>query len=289
MLRIAGCISILILSLVSASAEDGSAKIGDAQKSICLVLESAARANDLPVEFFARLIWQESRFHPNSVGPVTRSGKRALGIAQFMPGTAAERDLLDPFDPLQALPKSAEFLRELRHEFGNLGLAAAAYNAGPRRVREWLTGSGPLPSETRAYVRAITGASAEQWAKGADVPREPRSDANCKTLMALLKRSPSEFVTALEHKIIAGVMQPWGVILGSNNSRGRILTKYAELQQRHAAVLSGRDPIVIERRRGPLPRYQVRIGAETRAAANELCQRIHKSGGNCVVLRNSGA
>lgn len=288
MLRIVGYCLILLASLVSARAEDAD-KISDTQKSICLVLESAARANDLPVEFFARLIWQESRFHPNSVGPVTRSGKRALGIAQFMPGTAAERDLLNPFDPLQALPKSAEFLRELRHEFGNLGLAAAAYNAGPRRVREWLAGSGPLPSETRAYVRAITGASAEQWAKGADAPREPKSNANCATLMALLKSSPSDFVTALEHKIVMGTMQPWGVILGSNNSRGRILTKYAELQQRHATVLAGRDPIVIERRRGPLPRYQVRIGAETRAAANELCQRIHKSGGNCVVLRNSGA
>jgi len=289
MFRTTGCILILILSFASASAEDSTAKTSDAQKSICLVLESAARANDLPVEFFARLIWQESRFHPNSVGPITRSGKRALGIAQFMPGTAAERDLLDPFDPLQALPKSAEFLRELRREFGNLGLAAAAYNAGPRRVREWIAGTGPLPSETRAYVRAITGASAEQWSKGADAPREPRSDANCKTLMTLLKRSPSDFVTALEHKVATGVMQPWGVILGSNNSRGRILTKYAELQRRHAAVLEGRDPIVIERRRGPLPRYQVRIGAETRVAANELCQRIHKSGGNCVVLRNSGA
>ena len=57
---------------------------------------------------------------------------------------------------LQALPKSAEFLGELRDQFGNLGLAAAAYNAGPRRVQEWLAGRGPLPGETRAYVRIIT-------------------------------------------------------------------------------------------------------------------------------------
>ena len=69
---------------------------------------------------------------------MTRSGQRAQGIAQFMPGTADERGLLDPFNPVQALPKSAEFLAELRSEFGNLGLAAAAYNAGPRRVRDWL-------------------------------------------------------------------------------------------------------------------------------------------------------
>ena len=113
------------------------------------MIESAARAHDLPVEFFARVIWQESRFRADAVGPVTRSGARARGIAQFMPGTAAERQLLDPFDPVQALPKSAEFLNELRQQFGNLGLAAAAYNAGPRRVREWLAGSGPMPAETR--------------------------------------------------------------------------------------------------------------------------------------------
>ena len=64
------------------------------------------------------------------------------------------------------------------------------------------------------------------------------------------------------------------------------MNRYAALQQRHAAVLAGRDPILIERGRGPLPRYQVRVGADTRAAANELCNRIHKSGGDCVVLRN---
>ena len=258
---------------------------GDAQKSICLLLESAARAHDLPIEFFARVIWQESRFRADAVGPVTRSGQRALGIAQFMPGTAAERNLLNPLDPIQALPKSAEFLQELHREFGNLGLAAAAYNAGPRRVREWLAGTGPMPAETRAYVQAITGASVEQWAKAAvDADRKP--GVTCGELMATLKRAPNPFVAALEQRVIAGALQPWGVILGGDKSRDRILSRYAALQARHAAVLEGRDPILIERSRGPLPRYQVRIGAETREAANDLCGRIHKSGGDCAVLRN---
>src|ERR1700761_8972241 len=57
-------------------------------EAICLMIESAARANGLPLEFFARLIWQESRFESGAVGPTTRSGARAQGIAQFMPGTA---------------------------------------------------------------------------------------------------------------------------------------------------------------------------------------------------------
>jgi soluble lytic murein transglycosylase-like protein len=95
-------------------------------EAICLLVESAAQAHGLPFEFFARLIWQESRFQPNAVGPMTRNGQRAQGIAQFMPGTASERGLFDPFDPVSALPKSAEFLEELHATFGNLGLAAAA-------------------------------------------------------------------------------------------------------------------------------------------------------------------
>ena len=83
-------------------------------ESICLMVEAAARSNALPIDFFARVIWQESRFQPAAVGPVTRSGARAQGIAQFMPGTAAERRLLDPFNPVEALPKSAALLAELR-------------------------------------------------------------------------------------------------------------------------------------------------------------------------------
>src|SRR5215467_9871332 len=98
-----------------------------------------------------------------TVGPVTRTGRRAQGIAQFMPMTAAERLLRDPFDPAEALPNSAKFLRDLTEQFGNLGLAAAAYNAGPTRVRDWLAGRRTLPSETQAYVRIVTGRRAEEW------------------------------------------------------------------------------------------------------------------------------
>src|SRR6266576_446322 len=136
----------------------------DTREAMCLMIESAAKAQGLPLEFFARVIWQESRFQSDAVGPVTRNGQRAQGIAQFMPGTANERGLLDPFNPVQALPKSAEFLSELRDQFGNLGLAAAAYNAGPKRIQDWLAGSGYMPQETRNYVAAITGTTVDGWA-----------------------------------------------------------------------------------------------------------------------------
>src|SRR6202020_561790 len=126
------------------------------REAVCLMIEAAARANDLPLEFFARVIWQESRFQSDAVGPMTRSGQRAQGIAQFMPGTANDGRLVDRFDPGQAFPKSAEFLSELRNQFGNLGLAAAAYNAGPRRVQEWLAGTRPMAHETPPFLSSIT-------------------------------------------------------------------------------------------------------------------------------------
>ncbi len=124
----------------------------------CEALADAAEASDIPVAFFARLIWQESKFRHDA-----RSHVGAQGVAQFMPGTAAEMGLDDPFDPRKALPASAKFLRKLHDQFGNLGLAAAAYNAGSGRIQNWLARRGPLPDETRNYVRKITGNPAETW------------------------------------------------------------------------------------------------------------------------------
>jgi soluble lytic murein transglycosylase-like protein len=164
-------------------------QLSDLRDSVCLMIEAAGRAHDLPLEFFARVIWQESRFRPDTVGPRRRDGQRAQGIAQFMPSTAAERGLLDPFDPMQALPKAAQYLRELKDQFGNLGLAAAAYNAGPARVRAWLAGTRELPGETRYYVAAVTGVPSDEWA-GARKPAV-KTSPNCSELMARIE-APSD-------------------------------------------------------------------------------------------------
>ena len=256
----------------------------DTRESICLMIESAARAHDLPLEFFARVIWQESRFQADAVGPVTRSGKRAQGIAQFMPGTASERSLLDPFDPVQALPKSAEFLNELRGQFGNLGLAAAAYNAGPRRVQEWLAGTGPMPQQTRSYVYAITGTTVDDWAAAGRNAKQPDTKANtdCRTLMALLRRAPNPFVAQLEQRVKLGADRPWGVQLAAGFNRDRALAMYARAMSRLSAVIGDHDPSLsssVFRSRGTRPFYQVRNGAETRPEATSLCKRCLKAGG----------
>jgi hypothetical protein len=266
----------------------------DTREAICLMIESAAKSQDLPLEFFARVIWQESRFQSDAIGPMTRRGQRAQGIAQFMPGTASERRLLDPFDPVQALPKSAEFLNELRGQFGNLGLAAAAYNAGPRRVQEWLAGTGTMPQETRNYVVAITGTSVDDWAAAGKSGKPPdRAPASsCRELMALLKRAPNPFVTELEQHVKLGAAREWGVQLAAGFDRNRALAMYARAIKRLSAVIGDQDPSLLGttwRSRGVRTFYQVRIGADTRVAADDLCNRIRRAGGACFVLRNMNA
>jgi hypothetical protein len=125
---------------------------------VCEALASAAENNDVPAPFLIRLIWRESGFNQNVISPAG-----AIGVAQFMPETAAERGLDDPFNPLQAVRASARLLRDLIKQFGNVGLAAAAYNAGPRRVQDWLDKRGKLPQETLDYVQIITGKKADEW------------------------------------------------------------------------------------------------------------------------------
>ena len=126
---------------------------------VCQTIAAAAAANGLPASFLARLLWTESGFRSSAISPAG-----AIGVAQFMPQTAAEQGLADPRDPLSAIYHAARLLIELERHFGNLGLAAAAYNAGAARVAKWLQGQSGLPLETEVYVRAITGRRAEDWA-----------------------------------------------------------------------------------------------------------------------------
>jgi hypothetical protein len=248
----------------------------------CQVLMDAAAAHNLPPDFFVRLIRQESNFDPSSV-----SHKGAQGIAQFMPGTARWRGLADPFEPQQALQESARWLRELREQFGNLGLAAAAYNAGPRRVQEWLGGRGNLPGETRAYVRIITGRSAEEWAQGniADEAMGLSGQLPCDQLVSGVRIQPGITVTTRD-RTLAG---EWGLQLLGNWSESQALSDYKALQKRFQPVLGDRPPMIIRSRmagRGGAPWYLIRVAESTRDRARQLCSRLEAIGGSCLVFRN---
>jgi hypothetical protein len=240
----------------------------------------------LPIEFFARLIWQESRLKPNAIGRVTGSGERAQGIAQFMPGTAAARFLRDPFDPAEALPKSAELLRDLLVQFGNLGLAAAAYNAGPQRVRGWLAGNRTLPAETQAFVRIVTGLSAEEWTRPtqriwtATIP----TDMPCVETAKLAAKPvpPTKEAQQKPHSA-------WAVQLVGDRSEIKALAMYNDLRKRHAAILGIYQPTLVRTALGVRASdtwHRVRIEANSRASAQTLCSRLRAAGGSCLVQRN---
>ena len=248
---------------------------------ICRALEQDAAENELPVEFFARVIWQESRFNARAV-----SNKGAQGIAQFMPATADYRGLVDPFDPIEALKNSARYLRDLKARFGNLGLAAAAYNAGPGRVSAWLTSRRPLPGETRNYVAIITGWTADEWAS-ANPPKTSETTipqgVPC-TRLANLILAPKE-----QAQRMAAYVPRWGMQLTANWSESKAWATYRMIQKQYAALIGDREPIVIRSRGiglGFAMRYNIRIADDNRAYLEKFCQKLIVAGGACVVLRN---
>lgn len=277
-LRLALCGILLCCSAALANPGESGETV---EQALCRLIEGAARAQKIPGDLLTKLIWQESSFRPNVVSPAG-----AQGIAQFMPGTARERGLLDPFDPEQAIPKAAEFMAHLTEQFGNLGLAAAAYNGGPARVASWLAGRGGLPAETRNYVVSVTGRSAEEWAadarakksldQGASSP-EPQT---CLQIVAIL-RVPGRGNT------LEAPFAPWGVQLAGNFSKEKALTSFRRASRTYASLIKDARPMIIGTRlryRGTRTFYRVRAPAETRQAAEQLCRNIRSAGGSCIVL-----
>jgi Transglycosylase SLT domain/SPOR domain len=249
---------------------------------ICRLIETSAQSQGLSAAFLTRLIWQESSFRPNSI-----SSAGAQGIAQFMPRTADERGLANPFDPEEAIPKAAELLVDLKRRFGNLGLAAAAYNAGPARVSDWLAGHGYLPSETRDYVLSVTQHPVEGWIGAAAAA----TMTDTATAFGLSCLQATAAIRRLEPGRSAGspLLAPWGVQLVGSFSKAAALAVYARLRSSYSAIIGDVEPMIlggVVRSRGFAPYYQIRVPAPSRAAANALCGRILRIGGACAVLRS---
>ena len=256
-----------------------------ATATLCGALEAAARKHDLPLGFFTRLIWQESRFDPTA-----RSPAGAQGVAQFMPATAGERGLLDPFEPTRALEESAGYLADLHGQFGNWGLAAAAYNAGPGRVARWLAAgaAATLPQETIGYVDTVTGRSVEAW-RDAHLPDlVPEPGFSCLAFAGAAGRRAAPPAAAGDPH--APAAKPWSVIIVGALSRDAVVREYGIVRASHSAVLGPLAPTIVRRRIGgqPIPRYVAQIERDDRTSSNQLCHRLQASGGVCVVLRNSG-
>ncbi len=281
--------SVLSVLLPLAAAQAGTPpalpKTEDERKafatSVCGEISIRALEHGLPEAFMARLIWKESLFDPGAVSP-----KGAQGIAQFMPGTAKLRGLDDPFDPPKAVAASAAYLAELRKGFGNLGLAAAAYNAGETGVKKWLDG-GTLPYETQDYVLSITGRSHEDWKNGTSeftIPAIGKAGSFAEQCTSLVSRE----ISPQQINIKRANWKPWGVTISGGFSESRAVQAFRVIRNRYA-FLKDEEPLVLRKRNLSMGRrkmVRVMIGRSSRAEASKLCARISELGGACLVEKN---
>lgn len=269
------CLACSAATLRAAMAQG--AATGTIGQTVCPLVESAAHASNIGIGLLTRVIWTESRFQAHVVSP-----KGAQGIAQFMPHTAAANGLADPFDPEQAIPKAANLLADYIQRFGNAGLAAAAYNAGPNRVAAWLARTGNLPAETAVYVIAITGVPAESWAPAQPPPKlETALDdsQSCMDVTASL---------STEGDMAEGPIAPWGVQLAGNFSKAVALASFARAAQRYRSALGDLQPMILGRvlrARGTRRFYRILLPEASRADADRACQAILRIGGACVPVR----
>jgi hypothetical protein len=221
-----------------------------------------------------------------------------------MPKTAEWVGLGDPFDASEAIGKSAALLRNLRTQFGNLGLAAAAYNAGPKRVSDWLARRRTLPRETLDYVRIVTGHAAEEWAAPAAAPASNSADVASNLVLPNAVPCPEIVKLFAEHRgtiaaqqqfalrgALAATPAPpafrWGVQLIGSPSQIVALASFYQMQKTYRSVLGSHQPMVL---RSPVGAsgswYRVRVGANNRDEAERLCSNLRAVGGSCLVQPN---
>lgn len=249
---------------------------------VCAAIDTAATEAGIDPHFLARLLWRESLFEPSARSPVG-----AQGIAQFMPGTAQMVGLDDPYNPAKAIHASAHYLRRLSDGFGNIGLAAVAYNGGENRAANFKAGRQQrLPFETQDYVIAITGHDALSWrdAPPATVDlrlagETPFRDA-CMTL-ASARGGIRSFATPSR-------AWPWGVIVASHPQRAGADRQVAQLNRQLRPILGGRPVEVLRKRMSGSGRtvYTAQVGYDSRSDAMAFCNRLKAVGGRCIVLRN---
>lgn len=118
-------------------------------------IQKAAEKYDIPVDILAAMFHHESDgFASDVVRGQRNSSAGAQGVAQFMPGTAAELGV-DPLNPEQAIDGGARYLRKMLDMFGgDMRLALTAYNAGPGNVQRY---GGPIPGnrESQNYYNNV--------------------------------------------------------------------------------------------------------------------------------------
>lgn len=247
---------------------------------VCTTIEKAATDNKLDPNFLARLLWKESLFEPDAVSPAG-----AQGIAQFMPGTARIRKLDDPFNPAKAIHASAAYLAYLADGFGNVGLAAVAYNGGETRAMRFYNGGEVLPYETQDYVESITGHNAWKWRDNPPAQVDLRLDRDQPFRESCIKLAGNR---KLKEFGIKARIWPWGVIVASHPDQSGAQAQVSRLNRQLRPILGGRKVSYVRKSLTGNSRkvYTAQVGYGSRGEAAAFCNRLKSLGGRCIVLKN---
>jgi hypothetical protein len=113
------------------------------------VIRAAAERYGMDADLIHCVVAVESNFNPKAVSP-----KKASGLMQLLPQTAAHYGVKNIFDPEENVNAGTRYLKELLGKYHDLTLALAAYNAGPERVDQYGRRVPPY-LETMKYVQRI--------------------------------------------------------------------------------------------------------------------------------------
>ena len=248
----------------------------------CNAIKAFATRHALDPHFFARLIWQESRFDPNAISPAG-----AQGIAQFMPHTAKRRGLRDAFNPAEALDQSARYLAEMAQTYGSLGLAAVGYNGGERRAEGLIAGTGGLAQETVDYVRIITGVPHDLWLEAPTPKPDLRLSKTLPFEKACFDLAKNRRMTKL--KPLEPRLKPWGIQMAFGISKSAARDKFKTMTRSCAALVKGEKLDLLFKKSRASPKggyYMVRLGRMDRKKAMRDCSNFRKAGCICKVYKN---
>jgi len=149
------------------------------REAMCLISNRQRKRKILRLGVFARVEWQESRFQADAVGPVTSTRPAARRVSAINAGDASgKRRMPRPVrSGCRGVPKSAEFSTNCAASSAISGWPPPLQR-GPRRVQEWLAGTGGLAAGDALSVRAVkTGRRFEDWAgQASGKMTRPRAD-----------------------------------------------------------------------------------------------------------------
>jgi D-alanyl-D-alanine carboxypeptidase len=281
-------------------------------------IAEASQRFDVPEQWIRAVMKVESggRTHMNGKPIVSRAG--AMGLMQVMPSTYEELRVKhglgsDPFEPHDNIMAGTAYLREMYEKFGSPGFLAA-YNAGPGRYGEYLTGDRGLPSETRNYVAMIspqiTGVEPNRRVADTMYAAIPVRSVPDRTVVASTIAPPRTrpVVTASALPVVPVQAAPlpaarptaaspvqlasapagdWGIQVGAFRSPTESNKAVEEARRAVPDLLTPARVAVVEVNTPAGRLYRARLIGVSSASADRACARLSSQGSACMTVSPS--